>query len=85
MAEQARALSVSEVQGLVLDALETAADEEDPGAALVKVRNLLADADRVTLLRVAAGLAIFGTRRQAGELTADWLARMRLEFTWRWS
>lgn len=77
-----RVLSQPEVVALTLEALEAAADQENHTDALVAARSLLAHLDRLSLLRVAGAMALLSTRRQSGELTADWLVRMRLEQTW---
>jgi hypothetical protein len=82
MAESGRVLSREQVVALVLAAFEAAADCENHGDALVAARNLLADLDRVSLLRVAGAMALLATRRQQRELTVDWLVRMRLEQAW---
>lgn len=82
MAGETQVLSRAEVVDLVLGAFEAAADREVPGESLVEARNVLAGLDRVSLLRVAGAMALFATRRQCGELTVDWLVRMRLEQAW---
>lgn len=71
-----------EVWDIALEVLRAAHSDERSEVALIAAHDVFGSLDRATLVRVAAGVAFLASRRQAGELTADWLDRLELERAW---